>query len=950
MSYQELFRLTSQRSANKVARANFDRVGIPAYPDYVYSELIERIKLARCNKDKIVEILEQFYASIADITDGYLRYFPQDIQDGYTYVAERDFTIRKSTLLEFKKVCQVKERKISKLREYRSFTADMLSAKVISADRRDRDDVDDQGLIRFLHFLEIIYGDTVNLDEVSVEQINAFLNAPIILPLEIVSHRCCCSHSERTIVRGKSKEDRPPLPGIGDGDGKEDEVKPEDCNCEKDTSCKDPSKHCICIRPYVTDLLVVKEKLDRYETGDIAYIENVMSGEKRVRNHRNLTRSEDFSETETETTKYEENDHQVTDKSSLQSEVSRTVQSDLSIDAGVTYNNKFGFGEITASANVASNTSRSTSNRIARTKARDVVNRSITKLEERVRELRSKRVIKEVEESNKHVFNNVGADTDHINGFYYWVNKVSKAQVYNYGLYMMFDQVLTTPSAMYKELILRKKSNSIDLIKPELPKYDGDNLTLDMITEADYLAIVSENPVQGIEAPINKITYINVPLTLSLTDTDSKEMTSALTKEFNVDYIPEGYLATYADVRGKVLGSAPKYTKGNDEISYSIIVGNVSDFDEENEHQNGNFNNKIFTINKTNIALNGSSVVGISASIYGTMAVNLTANVKIKCERKESVYENWRMSVFNTIMEDYNSKLQAYNDALQNQKTEKIKGRNPFLNREIERNELKRQVIAMLMCDYFNENKALMHNVKDCGYPEPDFKRLEKEGKIIQFFEQVFEWKLMNYIFYSDMWADKCTWADLIDQDSGDPLFDKFLQAGAAKVQVPIRDGMGEVFNWFLITGQIWGQSGNPPMVGDENYVSIIQEIKEDKQCQYTDRPGVIDFGATPTATKELILSDSTYYWSFLANDVDEGLIDNDIDREIVINCKVYKIISIEEITPGDNTKWKISVDRVVEPGDIQFHKHSVGAKCIGPPWEVMYGTNLVYLKDGEIN
>lgn len=949
MPYQELFRLSSQRSANKVSRANFDRVGVPAYPEWVYSNLIERIKRAKCNKEKIADILEEFYAEIAEITDGYLSYFPEDIQEGYTYVADRDFTIRKSTLGEFKKICQIKERKVSKLREYRSFAADMLSARVIDAGSREGDDVDDQGLIRFLHFLEIIYGDTVNLDEVSVDQVNAFLNAPIILPPEIVSHRCCCSHGEHSIVRSKSKEDRPPLPGIGVGDGKENEVKPEDCNCEKDTSCKEPSKHCICIRPYVTDLLVVKEKLDRYETGDIAYIENVMSGEKRVRNHRNLTRSEDFSETETETTKYEENDHQVTDKSSLQSEVSRTVQSDLSIDAGVTYNNKFGFGEITASANVASNTSRSTSNRIARTKARDVVNRSITKLEERVRELRSKKVIKEVEESNKHVFKNIGADTAHINGFYYWVNKISKAQVYNYGLYMMFDQVLTTPAAMYKKLMELKKSKDIAIEKPTKPSFNGVPLTLPMISPNNYLAIVSQNNVSGIVAPNEEYIYLNVPITLTLPDSIGDETTNTLTKEINVDYIPEGYTARSADLKGVCMVAHPAYTGGNDEFSYNITVGSTTAKEEINEELNGNQDNWEWSINKTNISLNESSIVAISAAMYGTLAMNLTANLKIKCKRKPSTVENWQISVFNAIMEDYNSKLQAYNDALQNQKTEKIKGRNPFLNREIERNELKRQVIAMLMCDYFTENKALMHNVKDCGYPEPDFKRLEHEGKIIQFFEQVFEWKLMNYIFYSDMWADKCTWADLIDLDSGDPLFDKFLQAGAAKVQVPIRDGMGEVFNWFLITGQIWGQSGNPPMIGDENYVSIIQEIKEDKQCQYTDRPGVIDFGTTPTATKELILIDSTYYWSFLANDVDDGLIENDINREIVIKCKVYKIISIEQITAGDNTRWKITVDRDVEPGNVQFHKHSVGAKSIGAPWEVMYGTNLVYLKEGDI-
>jgi len=38
----------------------------------------------------------------------------------------------------------------------------------------------------------------------------------------------------------------------------------------------------------------------------------------------------------------------------------------------------------------------------------------------------------------------------------------------------------------------------------------------------------------------------------------------------------------------------------------------------------------------------------------------------------------------------------------------------------------------------------------------------------------------LTYLFYHSMWARKCKWADLIDEDSGDALFDKFLMSGAA--------------------------------------------------------------------------------------------------------------------------------------------------------------------------
>ena len=60
-------------------------------------------------------------------------------------------------------------------------------------------------------------------------------------------------------------------------------------------------------------------------------------------------------------------------------------------------------------------------------------------------------------------------------------------------------------------------------------------------------------------------------------------------------------------------------------------------------------------------------------------------------------------------MADYNRRLDEYK-ASNNKDDEliQIKGRNPFLNREIERNEFKRHIIAMLMCNYFNGIGSMM--------------------------------------------------------------------------------------------------------------------------------------------------------------------------------------------------------------------------------------------------
>ncbi len=261
-------------------------------------------------------------------------------------------------------------------------------------------------------------------------------------------------------------------------------------------------------------------------------------------------------------------------------------------------------------------------------------------------------------------------------------------------------------------------------------------------------------------------------------------------------------------------------------------------------------------------------------------------------------FEKWQTKIFNLIMTDYNRKLDAYNASNnKNDQLIQIKGRNPFLNREIERNEIKRHVIAMLLCNYFNGIGSMMEKVAPCGYPEIDFGKLEKDAPIIQFFEQVFEWNYVNYLFYHSMWARKCKWPELIDDDSGDPLFDKFLMSGAARVQVPIRNGMEEYFAWFLKTGQVWGASRVPPVSGDDEYVSMIQELKESKQGDYSDRPGLIEATQNSNVLK---LTDSGFYWDFVNNAPNTLAIANDVDRELLVDYDVYRIVKVEQPNAND--------------------------------------------------
>ena len=202
--------------------------------------------------------------------------------------------------------------------------------------------------------------------------------------------------------------------------------------------------------------------------------------------------------------------------------------------------------------------------------------------------------------------------------------------------------------------------------------------------------------------------------------------------------------------------------------------------------------------------MNGEEgTITVALAGFSSMAFEISGTVSIICDLKDEAFEKWQAMIYNLIMADYNRKLDAYNSSNnKNDELIQIKGRNPFLNREIERNEIKRHIIALLLCNYFNGIGSMMERVAPCGHPEIDFAKLERDSPIIQFFEQVFEWNYVTYLFYHSMWARKCKWPELIDEDSGDPLFDKFLMAGAARVQVPIRTGMEDFLRGFSKPGR----------------------------------------------------------------------------------------------------------------------------------------------------
>jgi hypothetical protein len=769
-------------------------------------------------------------------------------------------------------------------------------------------------------------------DSATAALVNQILNLPVLLPSRLLINRCAEDCSQRT------KMGLPQANPDAAGSSK------DPCQCTCDQTCQKPSGFCICIKPYVGDLFLIKEELARFEAGDIADIENILAGEKKMRRHRTLLHSETTTQTSTETLTSEERDHQVSEKFSLQSEVKSAVDQKLAFDAGVTATIQFGPSTtLTPHANVTGSTSKSDSQSTARSYGKELVDKAVSQLQEKVQKLQITKVISEVEEKNLHSIDNTQQGAQHRAGIYYWVNKVTHAQVYNYGKHTMFDVIVPEPAAIYKKLFTMKLLGDKTTQAPPKP-----GITPQDIQRGTYGSLLNQYGIattDEIEPPDPTI-CVQVAFSQNVPTPDDGKTTAFSSNDFKSD-ITKGYKAAAMDYDIRASTGHPMSTGPDDQVAVSVNVGNVCIlFNDMNEYSQGTQSNQNWTATGHRAMLGEEGTIAVAVAGFSSLALSLSGSISVTCVLTDESFEKWQTQIYNLVMSDYNRKLDAYN-ASSNTDSElfQIPGKNPFLNRETERNEFKRHIIAVLMCNYFNGIGSMMERVAPCGYPEIEFAKLDKDAPVIQFFEQVFQWEYITYLFYHSMWARKCKWPDLIDTDSGDPLFDKFLMAGAARVQIPVRPGLESTFGWFLKTGQIWNATGEPPISGDDDYVSMIQELKEADQCDYSDRPGLI---AAVQGSDTLVLTQSTFYWDLVNGQVNTLAIDNDADREILVNFKVYRIVRVEQANPADNSTWNITIDPGYADPDGVNMKHAVGAVFVGAPWEIVVPTELVYLRNPQ--
>ncbi|MBT2134508.1 hypothetical protein KK137_09200 [Croceibacterium sp. LX-88] len=553
----------------------------------------------------------------------------------------------------------------------------------------------------------------------------------------------------------------------------------------------------------IGDLKVVKQTLKKYAAGEVAHIENVLRGEYKERKHRVLDRVEETITTEVETEEETLRDTQTTDRFELKRESEKTIQEQMSVQAGVTVTASYGPVTFGAHGDFAYSTSTTEATKNASNYAREVVDRSVSRIQKKTREERIRKTLHEVEELNTHGIDNKDKP-DHVTGVYRWVDKYYQAQIYNYGKRMMLEFIVPEPAAFLAYAQTHKPVKDVSPPKP-LPKnfrpYDLDDW--------NYHDFIRDYGVEGCVPPPPEFKLMSA----SMASEGKIEAGIAVAKTSKDLVIPAGYIVQDFAISVSVIHTthpSVKVSIGRDDIWWVL--------------DNSGFNPRRDGV-AGSVGIH-EGIVPFSINVYDVHSYFL--QVMATCVRRWETYEAWQIQTYEKIRTAHKALQAEYEEKLAAREVQAgvvIQGQNPRINREIEETELKKQCVQMLMDTWTFGSFDAMKQSGSEDVPSMDIFDALKEGKQVQFFEQAFEWENLTYLFYPYFWGRESTWVEKVTTFDVDPLFTRFLQAGSARVLVPVHTAYNDAVMYYLENGAIWG-GGDAPKLDDPLFISLADELR----------------------------------------------------------------------------------------------------------------------------
>lgn len=521
------------------------------------------------------------------------------------------------------------------------------------------------------------------------------------------------------------------------------------------------------IEPYaIGDVQLVKKEFSHYEQGEIAYIENVMRGEKKEVIKRKLSRSSEQSLDD-----YTNNN----DNSSQQQQKTLDLLDEtiLTLNLTAKYDNTqvvYGpppvlKGDWTQTIGPDKN-GKDSSEKSSKF-ARQILDQTLSRMNQKVRRLRSKTILDESEETVSSIFDNIGMDTN-IQGIYRWLNKVYKARVINKENRLIVEFLIKDPASSFRQQAKNQQQDSPSHPVPpdELPP---------PITVQGFQDITPDNYAQ-------LLAFYNVTDNMVLPTQKNIARSIQGSGEINIE-LPEGYQATCYNATAIF----PESFQGK--VSGLIGIKNISLAPGQ-------------ATGKGKLDLESSSIPLVFLTKELTLSPPQELEqpaiaVNITCQPAPELLTKWQMNVYNSITQKYQEQLQEHSANIpENAEHQRATERN----REDEKATLQNICLGLLL----NLQQEKIGQPQEPASP-PRFR--VNEMRFIHYLQRLFNWEDITwyYSWFNTKGNGQAPSAQFpFGLTGGEQGFDDFLNANQVQIFLPVSKEMLLPAIYYLSSGQIW--------------------------------------------------------------------------------------------------------------------------------------------------
>lgn len=548
------------------------------------------------------------------------------------------------------------------------------------------------------------------------------------------------------------------------------------------------------IIPYaIGDLHMIQHKLIGYKPGEIAHIENVLSGEIKERSNASL---QEISETTTNSNDVflRNSNQQLGSLEGLNIEIGNTLSgTDTTIDD---YNKlETSYGPPTTGTYNGSVSHARTPDLIENTNdahfAKKVLNKTIARMGKNIKQVFTRNQVNKTKESVVHTLDNRNNEQN-IRGIYNWVNKVYNAQVINYGNRFILEFFIDKPFPKL-ESTFRNIENGLIAPANRLNPITS----FKSITRENYNMLAADYGVANIALPPDELktfyTFFN----------EDKVLTAQMLT------IEEGYIPSQIEVNAVI----------NTDMTLLVGTNKIDLNPSESKY--------IETANTIGIPQDNSISIPVvlneSVSYSPPNALSFYVNLSVSSTPSNRLMNTWKIKVYDAIMK-------AYKENIANVKEEAndIKSRNRARRKDLMNKSIIKSCKKMLY--ELNIKKT------DSSSPPSSYLTDVNEPAYYQFFETAMEWGESTYEFYEENDVlQKGKISNTINNFHNNKLTDDSLSAKHIRVMVPVTPGFNAKMLYYLSTGLVsWISNIVTPVLVQDKPVTVA--IKKADKTNNTER------------------------------------------------------------------------------------------------------------------